>query len=157
MKEFAITARAAQLVAHNMHNLVEGCSFFSDHEFLGGLYGTYEEIYDSVVERMIGLDMQPDLMNINRSAMAEALQYDLTDADSCDMFEMLLTIEMNIQKWAQAANEAATYGSKNFLQGIADNSEMRVYKLKQRTKGIEDAADEAAEPVNIIDKETETQ
>lgn len=153
MKELAITARAAQLIAHQMHNEVTGCSFFSDHEFLGELYGTYEGIYDDVIERMIGLGITPNISEINRSAMAEYLQYDITEMDCCDMFETLLGVEENIRKWAEAADKTATYGSRNFLQGIADDSEKRVYKLKQRTLDTDENI--ADEPTDIVNKEVE--
>ena len=55
MHDLAIILRSAQLYAHNAHNMTKGKTFFSDHKFFGQLYPVYEEAYDSIVERMIGL------------------------------------------------------------------------------------------------------
>ena len=55
MKELAILLRCLQLFSHNAHNLVEKSLFFQDHAFLGELYSTYEDAYDGVIERIIGL------------------------------------------------------------------------------------------------------
>ena len=134
MKELAVTLRCAQLVAHNMHNLVKGCTFFEDHEHLGGLYGTYETAYDNVVERMIGLGDMPDLNEICKAACAKACSYDVSGMKAEQMFLLLLDMESLIRQNASKFNTGASLGTQNFLQGLADESEARTYKLKQRTK-----------------------
>lgn len=134
MKNLAITLRAAQLFTHAAHNTISGCTFFSDHEFLGELYGTYEEVYDAVVERMIGLGQAIDLQEITRASCAKSLENDASKMDSTDIFVFLLSVEADIRKWAESYNADASFGSKNFLQGIADDSEMRSYKIGQRAK-----------------------
>lgn len=134
MKDLAITLRAAQLTAHNMHNLVKGCTFFEDHEHLGELYGAYEVAYDDVIERCIGLGDMPNLGEITRAACAKSCQYDVSGMKSEQMFLILLDMESSIRQLAAKYNTGASLGTQNFLQGLADSSEQRTYKLKQRTK-----------------------
>ena len=76
--DLATIFRAAYLVAHNSHHLIKGPTFFEDHEFLGELYGTYEEAYDSVVERLIGLTGNADVITINSKACSIAAQFNPT-------------------------------------------------------------------------------
>jgi DNA-binding ferritin-like protein len=134
MQELAVVLRTAQLVAHNYHNKVSGASFFADHEYLGELYPVYEGEYDSVVERIIGLGMECDLPAVTQLAGERAAKYDPYDRQADEMFSDLLGLERQIQQWAVDFNKKATLGTQNFLQGLADQSEMRVYKLKQRIK-----------------------
>lgn len=64
MEKLATKLRYMQFYAHNAHNMCKGDTFFSDHEELGGLYGTYEGLYDSIVERMIGTGQTIDLVKV---------------------------------------------------------------------------------------------
>lgn len=99
MEKIAFVFRYLQLYAHQAHNLVKGQTFFQDHDYLGALYPVYEEAYDSIIERSIGLNKP-----------------------------------VNIQKVNQAAVKGSSQGTMNLLAGLADQSEMRQYKLQQRIK-----------------------
>jgi DNA-binding ferritin-like protein len=134
MQELAVVLRTAQLVAHNYHNKVSGASFFADHEYLGELYGAYEAAYDGVVERIIGLGEECDLPAVTQLAGERAAKYDPYDRAADEMFSDILAMEKQIQQWCVEFNKKASIGTQNFLQGLADQSEMRVYKLKQRIK-----------------------
>lgn len=125
--------RAAQLTAHEKHNTLQGATFFEDHEYLGGLYGTYDSAYDSVIERMIGLGETPKISEGNIQAADLAAWFcDIEDIKNWP--KIFLEIEKRIQKEADACCKGASSGTLNFLQGLADESEQRVYKLKQRDK-----------------------
>mgnify|MGYP001605842147 CR=1 FL=1 len=65
MEEVAKTLRFMQFYAHEAHNLCSGDTFFSDHDHLGGLYSAYEGEYDSVIERMVGLEIKVDIAKVN--------------------------------------------------------------------------------------------
>lgn len=133
----AIVLRAAQLFAHNAHNLAHGDEFFADHAYLGELYEKYEETYDSVVERMIGLGETIDLTRVQR--VASNTMDGWGAADDCDKaFGTLMRAEKLICGAATEALASASEGTKNFLQGICDESEMRQYKIGQRLKPDED-------------------
>jgi len=141
MKDLAIALRAAQLFAHNAHNSTTGCTFFSDHEFLGEAYPAYEEAYDGVVERCIGLAIDIDLCEITLAAAKAACKgisaTSLTD--SVNDFNNLYAMEKAICACVDDAINGTSNGTQNFLQGIADNSEMRQYKICQRLKNVDGA------------------
>ena len=140
MKDLAITLRSAQLVAHNMHNLVKGLTFFEDHEFFGGLYSDYEGMYDDVVERLIGLGEMPDLVEINKQACAKATAVDVAGMNADAMFSAILSIESTIQSQSSSYGKSASFGTNNMLADIADKSEKRCYKIKQRSKSASSSA-----------------
>lgn len=135
MHDLAILYRAAQFYTHNAHNLVYGDEFFQDHEFLGGLYATYETAYDDVVERMIGLNLEVNLPDFTckASSMVESLA-PFEDNDSA--FKQVLDFEIQFCSELYRENSSSEYsiGTKNFLQGLCDESEKRQYKIQQRTK-----------------------
>jgi DNA-binding ferritin-like protein len=135
MKKLAIKFREAQIFAHAAHNLVQGSSFFSDHEFLGEAYEAYTKAYDDTIERMIGLGTQEvNPLNITAEAANDALEnYKLDNADSYDIFYALLGLEKNICEIVRDIIEkGVTHGTSNLLEGFADQSEMRQYKINQR-------------------------
>ena len=133
MHNLATLLRTAQFYAHNSHNLTTGITFFEDHEFFGELYGTYEEAYDGVVERMIGLGKNPDLAAITKAAAGVVAEYGKHKSTE-DCYDSVLELEKEICKACEKDMSGASEGTKNFLQGIADQSEMRQYKIQQRLK-----------------------
>ena len=128
MKELAILYRAAQFAAHQAHQEVCGESFFSDHAYLGELYETYTNAYDSLIERMIGCKEKPDILEINKEAMVE---YELVDC--CDWVKSMYKFEADFQKEIETlTKDKMSQGSLNLLAQLADESEVRSYKLGQR-------------------------
>lgn len=131
MTKIAILLRLLQLFAHNAHNMASGPTFFADHEHLGELYPQYEEQYDSVIERMIGLDDSLNLTMITMQAaqgsstmsLAQPFQ-ELVEAED------LLREEINIY----LAEGHCAEGTRQLLGEIANQSEARQYKLRQRIK-----------------------
>ena len=135
MQILAIHLRSMQLVAHNAHNLVQGPTFFADHKHLGSLYETYTEIYDAVVEKCIGLGLPIDLQEVTQAAAMKASAVKLSDLSKPEKsFSLILSMEKDLSALVAYFNEDANYGTKNFLQGIADLSDDRCYKLQQRLK-----------------------
>lgn len=132
MKELAIVLRAAQFYAHHAHNIAKGATFFEDHEYFGELYSAYEGAYDGVIERIIGLGGSPDINQIGMQAMKMSSGHQSTGNREC--FEYLLEFEETICEMCKKFNEGASLGTQNFIQGLADQSEMRQYKIKQRLK-----------------------
>lgn len=134
MDSLAILLRAEQLVAHNFHNMTKGVSFFADHEFFGGVYPELEGDYDAVVERCIGSGEDINLCDVTSQAAQKASAYDCSDMASDEMCAVLLGMERALQAKCTELNKGASLGTQNLLQGIADKSEMRTYKLRQRIK-----------------------
>ena len=133
LKDLAITFRAAQLYAHAAHNQLTGCSFFADHAFAGEVYGAMEDAYDSVVERAIGTGESLELLKMNCQAADMVLDCSLKDSEH--IFGQLLENEISILKAIEKASKGASYGTDNLLAQLADDSEVRTYKIKQRTIG----------------------
>jgi DNA-binding ferritin-like protein len=131
MEETAKILRFMQFYAHEAHNLCSGDTFFSDHDFFGGLYPTYESDYDSVVERMIGLDMKVDINTLNMGA-AELLK-SAKFKNAKQSFQTLLKTEKLLCKTIEEYLEKYSEGTKQLLGEICNQSEIRQYKLKQRT------------------------
>lgn len=137
LKDLAIYLRFKQLFAHNCHNLVSKPTFFSDHEFLGGLYSQAEGWYDGTIERMIGLGQEVDLTSIQAEAVdyLKEAKYNQEDNQAC--FQILLSITKEIlaeiEKLAKSGK--LSQGTLQFVGTIADLEESNIYKLKRRLKG----------------------
>ena len=132
MEKIAMVLRSLQLYAHQAHNLISGKEFFADHGFLGELYPAYEADYDDVIERSIGLGKPINIKKVNQAA-AESLQDDSSVKENC--FEEILQSEEYLCEVIQDSLEGLSEGTRQLLGGIADKSEMRQYKLKQRIAG----------------------
>lgn len=125
--------RFLQLYTHNAHNLLGGATFFQDHEFLGELYPVYETDYDNIVERTIGLKGTMDLIAIQKIAANQLEKTgQCTSYDQC--FKELLNWEAILCTAIDKIAKESTQGTANLLADIADRSEMRQYKIKQRLK-----------------------
>lgn len=130
MNSIAIFLRALQLYSHNAHNLAKGPTFFEDHEYFGELYAAYESAYDSIVERMIGEGETPDLGDI--SVKAAGISNGKTIKDNENSFKTILATETRLREEIKKEVSNASDGTQNLLQGLADDSLNRCYKIKQR-------------------------
>lgn len=127
----AVAYRALQLYAHMAHNQTRGSTFFSDHQFLGELYSTYESAYDDIIERMIGIGEKPDIQEITKMACDAFCKRDPSGAN--DMyFKTILHTEHEILELIDHCTKDASQGTANLLQNFADDSEKRCYKIIQR-------------------------
>ncbi len=133
MEQLAAHLRYMQLCAHNYHNLAKGSLFFADHKYLGSLYEEYEDAYDSVVERSLGLGLPIDLVAVQKLAAGRLEPY--VQKENKESFKMLLQAEQELCGVIEQAIKSGgmTEGTKQFLGNICDQSESRQYKLKQRT------------------------
>jgi len=132
LSDLATLFRVSQFYAHQAHNLTYGTSFFSDHAFFGDLYSVYESAYDSLIERIIGLGGKPDIQQIARTAVDKFASQ--TDSTPDKFYKRVGATEVEIRKLSEAAIEGQSEGTKNFLQGLCDESEQRSYKILQRIK-----------------------
>lgn len=131
MHDLAITLRAAQLYTHNAHNVgSKGPLFHQDHEWFGSSYAAYEAAYDAIVERMVGLGYQVDLKAITEGACEECCSYSITSAQTC--YNAQLGFEKQLCKLVAKYVPNVDDGTQNLLQGLADESLSRQYKINQR-------------------------
>lgn len=123
--------RFLQLYSHNAHNLLKGPTFFQDHEFLGELYPAYEADYDAVVERTIGSKGAIDLISIQKMAIVQLEKTGQCKSfDEC--FEEILHWEGVLCKAIEKIAPQSSQGTMQLIGDIANKSEMRIFKLKQR-------------------------
>ena len=135
MDVLATTLRAAQLYAHAAHHGISGPTFLSDHEFLGEVYSALEDAFDKVVERSIALDEPMDLAKINVDAASDASRFaDPLTFSTAAVLAVVLAYERRICEEVDLVNAGATIGTQNLLAQIADDSEMRQYKISRRLK-----------------------
>ena len=137
MKDLLIQLRAMQLFYHNAHHLVARMPFFSDHEALKEFYEHLDGDYDDVAERLIGLTGSE---NLNLQLIILGVQDKLQQIppsfkENSMYFEMGLKLEQELYgKVDFVIKSGITEGTKQLLGEILNQSEMRVYKIKQRIK-----------------------
>ena len=133
MQELASLYRSAQFYAHNSHNFSSGLSSLADHKFFKEAYEAYTDAYDDLIERMIGLGIKFDILAITKSAAESVSSHGEYNNDE-ECFKWLLELEKIICVIIKKEVEFATDGTQNLLQGLADESEKRQYKIQQRLK-----------------------
>jgi len=132
-----VQLRSMHLYYHNCHNLTKGKSFFADHAAFNDFYSELDGQYDSVAERAVGLYNEPLDLTIILPAITANLQIVLKDyTNSEDMHKGGVLLENELLKICAFIdnNPMTTSGTKDLVTGIADNAEVRLYKLNQRLK-----------------------
>jgi len=128
MVDLLIMFRTLNLYAHHAHNMCYGKNFLEDHAFFAEIYAFADESYDSIIERMIGMDQDVDLKKI----ISESHELIEEMSDSY-MKTCLVMIEITLKGIAEQ-DKGASPGTKNMLEGIADALEVFVYKIKRKMK-----------------------
>lgn len=132
-----VQLRSMQLFYHNAHHLTKGSTFFSDHEAFSDFYKEIDGQYDSVAERAVGLYNEPLDLSILLPAISKNLEMVLADYQTPeDMYGGGIALEKELDKICDLIDSSplATVGTKELINGIADSSEIRSYKLNQRLK-----------------------
>ena len=133
----AALLRGGQLYAHHAHNHTKGITFGPDHDFFGDLYPVYEAGYDGCIERYIGLTGKPvDTLKLAADALDVVSDLPREPGDSNRSFyEGVLHVEKALCGYIQSCIKAPmSEGTKQMLGTLADESEVRQYKIKQRLK-----------------------
>lgn len=136
LNNLATDLRTMQLFYHNCHNTMKGPTFNADHGIFGDFYSALESDYDSIIERMIGLSSveSVNLSQLNVKA-ASTLQHIPSHLEPVEMFKLALGFEHQMLKICEAvANGQFSSGTKQLVGDVANASEMRIYKIKQRIK-----------------------
>lgn len=139
MLELLILLRSMQLATHHAHNLCARTPFHQDHAFFADSYSAYEDAYDSVIERIIGLYGE-DSVDLNRIIAEVATK--LQDAPGIGVkenkafYEYQLKCEQELCTKVEAIckNPKASQGVIQTIATLGEQSEIRQYKIKQRIK-----------------------
>ena len=132
LSKLITTFRQAYLLAHHAHHSASGPTFLQDHEFLGSLYSAYESAYDTLVERAIGLGSPVNEILVNKEAVAAYADCCRDCKTTDDFLKEIGDVEDTIRAEVTKCVRTASDGTANLLQGLADDSEARTYKLAQR-------------------------
>lgn len=136
MLELLVLIRTLYFLKHNCHNLVSRISFFADHEFLGESYEMSLKHYDDIVERMIGLGLSINLLDVQQKAVQKLAAIPIKYKDNAECFAAVLAINKMLCKNIDylCSHTGLSEGTKQLLGGIADQIEVENYKLQQRIK-----------------------
>jgi len=138
MKELMYLLRSMQIYSQSVHHLVKGTPFHSDHSFFGDVYSALAGDFDDVAERIVGLYGEEPL---NLQDMLQAVAMKLTDAPSVGVqdnkvfYAYQLKMEDKLKGLVkQIVASGVSPGLEQLVGDIANKSEMRCYKIKQRMK-----------------------
>lgn len=139
MYQLLVCLRALQIIAHHYHNLCARVAFQADHEFFKEVYESAEEDYDSVIERIIGIQGEDKL---NLQALMMAVIKKVGEAPSVGVsnnkvfYEEVLKHEIYICDIVKEviSTSMISPGTEQLIGEIANKSEVRQYKIKQRIK-----------------------
>lgn len=138
MKELLYLLRAMQIYSQSAHHLVKGTPFHSDHSFFGDVYSGLAGDFDDVAERIVGLYGEEHL---NLQNMLQSVMGKLSDAPSTGVpenkvfYEYQLKLEDKLKGLVkQIIASGVSPGVEQLIGDIANKSEMRSYKIKQRMK-----------------------
>lgn len=131
MEELATLLKHMDLFAHNAHNYSYGPLFNQDHVFLGSLYEAYDEHYDDVVERIIGLGLPCDLKQVAVLAASHLVEVGDNKSSLSHLYQLEKELCSHIEELAKSG---LSQGTLNLLADLADKSEKRQYLLSRRIK-----------------------
>lgn len=138
MLNLLIHLRLMNLLLHQYHNVCARVGFYADHEAFGAMYEEVEGEYDSVAERLIGLG---DSSQLNLHAITDAVsqkckQFPIDAKENAALFQAALQLEKELQQQIEMMVKAGgvSQGVVQLLGDIAQRSEIRTYKIKQRIK-----------------------
>jgi DNA-binding ferritin-like protein len=138
MKELLYLLRAMQLFTHSCHHLVKGTPFHSDHEFFAEVYSDLENDYDSVAERIIGLygEESLELNTVLNGAMSKLMDVpSINVPDNKVYYNHLYKMDEKLKNLIkQIIAAGVTPGTEQLIGEIANKTEIRCYKVKQRMK-----------------------
>lgn len=127
-------SRAMNLYYHHLHNVAKGIAFEGDHEMMADFYGAMDDVYDSLIERHIGLGGSMTKMDFVK--IVDAAEEIIEAIPDSEDFQVQLShaqsLEFDFRSLLERANVGASMGTQNLLQDLCDQSEVRSYKLSRR-------------------------
>ena len=126
------------IYAQSAHHLVKGTPFHSDHAFFGDTYDALIGAYDSVAERIVGLYGEEPLkldvvMSMAMNKIADAPSIGVMDNKV--FYEYQERLESRLRDLvAKIIATGVSPGVEQLIGEMANQSEIRSYKIKQRMK-----------------------
>lgn len=129
-----VSARVLQLYYHNCHNLISGEGFFTDHEFFGASYPRLESDYDRLTEYYIcAFGPKAFETKLISKAINEALEkIEVEEMSAKEMYKQAVKFEQKFYKELGAVDKEASIGLRNLVGDLAEQIDVRMYKINQR-------------------------
>jgi DNA-binding ferritin-like protein len=126
---------ALELYYKTGHWQVKNSIFYADHLLLDRLSEEAGSKIDSVAEKAIGLTGNVSVVNLPKiltktQQLISMLPYE--NSENAKYFEAGLQLEQQLQECIKKYEPSASIGLKNLFGDLADESESRIYLLKQR-------------------------
>lgn len=135
--ELLAKMRVLSMYYQTGHWQVKNAVFYSDHLLLERLYGEASSRIDQIAEKGIGVTGDRATVNLKNHLMAvvsAAANLPTEAVENNVYFQNALGLEQELQSFCKVMNDKPelSVGCKNMLGDIADESESRIYLLKQR-------------------------
>lgn len=137
LQDLFCTLKALSEYYKTGHWQVKNTIYYADHQLLDRLYGESYARLDQIAEKIIGTTGNLAALNLNEVLKKEyelikTLPY--TPEENSAFFQAGLSLEQKILELCAQIDAApeTTVGIKNMIGDIADESESRIYLLRQR-------------------------
>lgn len=129
-----IASRILHLYYHYCHLLLTGPTFVADHGLFKKFYKQLALDYDSLSEQFIqNIDKQEfDTVIINQLLSEELSKFKIEQLSLEEMFDYGLSFEEEFYSNLTKLDKQAPIGLRNLLGAIAEQSDTRKYKIRQR-------------------------
>jgi DNA-binding ferritin-like protein len=131
MKQLATRYRTGQLLAQEFHHNTQGDTFYQDHAAFESHYEAYADAYDALIERMKGTGVEFNESRIGLSAATACVSAKRGKTPN-NLFQSLLDHEQALLAEIAKCSPTLSIGSQNLVAQLADDAEVRIYKLRQR-------------------------
>jgi len=133
MKDIATFLKFLYFYAGHSHRFCGRNSYLADHAYLGELYEAYDDAYDGIIERMIGLKQNVDEFEIVAAANDLFQKFAREKVvKNATYFVNIYGFEKQLINLLTDAAKDASLGTNDMLAGMASDSESRQYKIGQR-------------------------
>jgi len=137
LQEVLVYLKALSEYYKTAHWQTKGQLFYSDHLLLDRLSSEAKVNIDTLAEKMIGTGVSPESLNLTdilkkQYEIIKGLPYN--SPDNSTYFQASLVCENRLLEICKAIDSSpeTSVGVKNLIAQIADDSEGRIYLLKQR-------------------------
>lgn len=137
LMEILCHLEAMNLYYHNAHNNVKGSFFFQDHAAFADYYAEAEDDYDALAERIIGLTGTViEINEVLKKAYEKLAPISFSSfKENKELFIKGLEFEQHLQNMCNQIDKSAlSSGCRQLVGDIANSSEARTYKIKQRVR-----------------------
>jgi DNA-binding ferritin-like protein len=137
MYDIFVQLKAISMYYKTTHWQCKNSVYYADHLLLDRLYKESHEDIDTIAEKMIGIGMGIDIVDLPKclkSVFNKVKDLPYNQNENKIYFEAALKLENELLELCSIAdkNPKTSCGTKNLIGDIADEAEARLYLIKQR-------------------------